>query len=194
MIFNWDVVQYKEDGKVLLLYRHERIFIEGLVKPGMEIMDVGGWGHLTERIQQEGASCVVLDNFSPDQYFPDRVKQNPYLVGDIGHLDFGSHYLENRFDVICCFETLEHVGDISHQSTAMFHIARMLKTKGVFVGTVPIPGFCHYLGEPGVHFLNEEELRKLLQEAGFVDIFIEPTGSVTKDGPLSSLYFRGVKQ
>jgi SAM-dependent methyltransferase len=190
MTFNWDVVQYREDGKVLLLYRHERIFTEVLVKPGMNVLDVGGWGHFNERVHQEGAFCTVLDNFGPDQYYPDRVK--PFSIqADICKLDVLKLSGPYTYDIVTCFETLEHVAD---QEAAVKNIYSLLRSPGIFAGTVPIPGFCHYLGEPGIKFLNEKELRKLLQDAGFVDIFIEPTSSVTQDGPLSSLYFRGVKQ
>lgn len=42
-MFNWDTIQRREDGKVLLLYRHERIFGEGLIYKGMKVLDLGGW-------------------------------------------------------------------------------------------------------------------------------------------------------
>lgn len=191
MTFDWSKIQYREDGKVLLLYRHERIFDEGLVKPGNIVLDVGGWGHLTERILQEGAKCIVWDKFTNDQYFSHRVKEHPHMAVDICTADVLAYTHKDVFDVVCCFETLEHV---DNQKSAVRNMHSVCKPGGFFVGTVPIPGFCHYIGEPGVQFLDEQQLRKLLQDTGFTDIFIEPTGSITKDSPASSLYFRGVKQ
>lgn len=191
MTFNWSSIQYREDGKVLLLYRHERIFDEGLVKSGDIVLDVGGWGHLTERILQEGAKCIVWDKFTDDQYFSHRVKEHPYMAVDICTADVLAYTHKDVFDVVCCFETLEHV---DNQKSAVRNMHSVCKPGGFFVGTVPIPGFCHHIGEPGIQFLDEQQLRKLLQDTGFTDIFIEPTGSITKDSPASSLYFRGVKQ
>jgi SAM-dependent methyltransferase len=98
--------------------------------------------------------------------------------------------MSNLFDVITCFETLEHVAD---QDAALKNIFTMVRPSGVFAGTVPIPGFCHFIGEPGITLLDEQQLRDKLTAVGFVDIFIEPTGSVTKDEVPSSLYFRARK-
>lgn len=188
--FKWDTVQYRDDGKVLLLFRHERVFQEGLIKPGMKVLDVGGWGHFTERVVQESCQCIVLDNFSPDQYFPDRVKLNEHIVANIDG-EFSSIGLEeSSFDLIHCGETLEHVLD---QEKAVANISRLLKLGGVFVGTVPIPGYCHFIGEPGIKFLDEDQLRKLLEANGFHNVFIESTPSIVEDEVHSSLYFRGVR-
>jgi SAM-dependent methyltransferase len=190
MQFRWDMIQHRPDGKVLLLYRHERLFDEGLIKSGMDILDVGGWGHLTERMEQEGAHAHVLDNMGPDQYYPDRVKKGRLIVADICTCHVRAYTMSNLFDVITCFETLEHVAD---QDAALKNIFTMVRPSGVFAGTVPIPGFCHFIGEPGITLLDEQQLRDKLTTAGFVDIFIEPTGSVTKDEVPSSLYFRARK-
>lgn len=152
-------------------------------------MDVGGWGHLTERYIQEGADCTVLDLFTSDQYYPDRVKEHKFIAGDICDPLTVANLL-NTFDIVSCFETLEHVSD---QNLAVYNISTTLKPSGIFVGTVPIPGHCHYIGEPGIQFLNEHQLRNLLHNNGFVNIFIEPTGSTTLTEVPSSLYFRGVK-
>jgi SAM-dependent methyltransferase len=191
MNFDWNKIQYREDGKILLLYRHERIFEEGLVKPGDKVLDIGGWGHFTERVMQEGAECFVWDKFTEDQYFTERVRKNKHMQVDICTCHTLAYVHSNVFDLVTCFETLEHVAD---QKAALINIHTVLRPSGIFAGTVPIPGFCHHLDEPGIQFLNEKELRNLLQETGFIDIFIEPTGSLTKDSPQSSLYFRGVKQ
>ncbi len=193
MMFNWDKVQYREDGKVLLLYRHERIFSEGLVRSGMKCLDVGGWGHLTERMRQEGCETIVLDKFTPEQYYPDRVKQETYIEGDIRDFVLANHY-SNYFNLITCFEVLEHVGKGDDQFYALTHISQMLQREGWLAGTFPIPDKVHMKDDPSVtNWLDVEDLDYFLRHAGFNNITIEPTGSITPDEDPSSWYFRGQK-
>lgn len=191
MDFNWDNVQYKEDGKVLLLYRHERIFEEGLVKPGMSIADVGGWGHLSERIRQEGSTCLIMDKFTNDQYYPARVKMEPHIEIDIcAPVETFKKY-ENSFDLVTCFEVLEHVED---QERAIKNIYHILKYNGYIAGTVPIPGYSHKVDEVDIEFIDTETLSRYLKNAGFCNVVIEPTPSINKEDPdKPSLYFKGWK-
>jgi 2-polyprenyl-3-methyl-5-hydroxy-6-metoxy-1,4-benzoquinol methylase len=188
MEFQWDKIQFKPDGKVFLLYRHERIFDEGLIKPGDSVIDVGGWGVLAERIRQEGAYCTIFDKFTKDQYYPERVSANDHIKGDI--LNDNLTRIIHNVDVITCFEMLEHCGDIRKAIKNMWH---MLKIGGIFVGTVPIPGHSHDADQEDVQFLTSVELNILLGEAGFTNILVEPTASINKEEPAVSLYFRATK-
>ncbi len=188
-MFNWDTVQYRADGKVLLLYRHERIFDEGLVKPGMNCADIGGWGHLSERIRQEGADCTILDKFTEDQYFPERVRKEVHAVFDVCGHDY-LPYIQ-FFDLVTCFEVLEHV---DNQPVAIKNMYDMLKPGGYLAGTFPVPGGTHPADDPHVHFITQEELKQLMSDAGFVDIITELTPSVNKyDSHCPSFYFKGRK-
>ncbi len=188
-MFNWDQVQYRADGKVLLLYRHERIFSEKLFKKGMNCADIGGWGHLSERIRQEGGQCIVLDKFTEDQYFPDRVRNEPHMVFDVcAPLDV---MMEKSYDLITCFEVLEHVDD---QPAAIKNMYSMLKPGGHLAGTFPVPGGTHPADDPHVHFISQDELREHMSSAGFIDIITELTPSVNSfDTHCPSFYFKGRK-
>lgn len=189
MTFEWDKIKRDEDGKIILLYRHQRIIDEGLVLPGMRVLDVGGWGVLAQRLINEGVSCVILDNFSEDQYFPDRVWKLPHMQGDITQLSEPSIW-GTDYDVITCFEMLEHC---SNQSLGVKNMYALLKPGGILVGTFPIPGKSHPVDDPSVTFLTGGELRAVLLAAGFNDVLVEPTGSVTKEEEPCSLYFRARK-
>ncbi len=188
MKFRWDEIQYRPDGKVLLLWRHERIFDEGLTSPGGLALDIGGWGHLASRIEQEGMHCIIVDTFGEDQYFPDRVRSMRYVHGDI---------LSDLFDaedymLITCFEMLEHCID---QRKAIHLVHKYLKPYGWFVGSIPIEGFCHFKDEKDVIIMDEETITKYLEEAGFANILVEPTPSINKDDKVCpSLYFKAMKR
>lgn len=186
-MFRWDKIQYKPDGKVLLLWRHERLFEEGLIKNGISVCDVGGWGHLAERIIQEGGTCLILDKFTEDQCYPDHVRSLPHVEMDICKSPINLPL----FDLVTCFETLEHVED---QRKAIFNMYSLLRVDGWIAGTVPIPGGTHPADDPHVHFLAPEELRTLLEEAGFKNILVEGTPSINKEDTFHpSLYYRGQK-
>lgn len=189
-MFNWTSINRDDNGIIILLYRHERILTEGIVTQGSSVLDLGGWGILASRLQEEGATCIIMDNFSEDQYFPDRVKSLPHINGDILDTDRLPERGAGTFDVVTCFEMLEHCRD---QSLAVKNIYTMLKPVGTLVGTFPIPGGTHPADDPDVKFLTKEELLSIFKEAGFTDILIEPTGSITKEEEPCSLYFRARK-
>lgn len=190
LVFNWDKLQYRDDGKVLLLWRHERLFEEGLIRRGTGVLDVGGWGHLSERILQEGGYCLILDKFTEDQYYPDRVRSLPHVVGDICDSRV-VQVLGAEYDLVTCFEVLEHVED---QQGAIYNMWALIKDNGWIAGTVPVPGGTHPADDPTVHFINSSTLRYFLEKAGFRNILIESTASINQDDPVHpSLYFKGQK-
>jgi len=185
--FRWDQVQRRDDGRVLLLYRHERIFDEGLVKPGARVLDVGGWGMLATRLIEEGCEATILDKFTGDQYYPDRVRTLPHVVGDV---TVPETFAPRSFDLVTCFETLEHVGDIG----AAVHSVRLwLRRGGWFVGTVPMPGRIHPEDDPACQFITAADLQALLEAEGFKHVLVEPTPSIAVDSPITSYYFKGRK-
>jgi SAM-dependent methyltransferase len=185
-MFDWNIIRRNDEGKVVLLYRHQRVLDEGIIVPGMKVLDLGGWGVFSTRLLEEGIECTILDNFSEDQYYPDRVRSLPHIEGDILDEQLISRLLCAPYDVVTCFEMLEHCKD---RRQAICNVYALLKTGGSFVGTVPIPGVVHSFSDLSVSFLNSEELHRLLSSMGFIDIFIEPTGSITNDEASCSLYF-----
>lgn len=190
MTFDWDTISYDTEGKIKLLYRHQRILDEKVVSPGMQVLDIGGWGILAARLKQENIKCTILDNFTEDQYYPERVKSLCHIKGDILEEAALSKCTLGSYDVVTCFEMLEHC---ANQKLAIFNIFRLLKDKGALVGTFPIPGIVHAVDDPSVSFLTAEQLTSLLEEAGFNNIMIELTGSIVKDETPCSLYFKAQK-
>lgn len=187
MLFDWSHIQRRTDGKILLLYRHERLFSEPFIPTVRDVLDVGGWGVLAQRFIEEGMTCTILDLFTRDQMYPDRVRSLPHKVGDVRDIDC---FPAASFDLVTCFETLEHCGDATK---AMCSIHRWLRPNGWLVGTVPIDGFCHFTDEPGIDVIEADLLRSMLTHNGFSDILAEPTGSISPSDEPCCIYFRGRK-
>lgn len=187
-MYSWDKINRRLDGQIELLYRHERLFEEGILSPGLRVLDIGGWGVLAMRMLEEGIDCIILDKFTEDQYYPDRVRSLPLVEGDI--LDSSVLCRLGKFDVVTCFEMLEHCED---QSLAVSNIYNLLHDEGIFAGTVPIPGFAHK-EEDTVNFLSPQDLNMLLVKSGFLVDLIEPTGSVFKNDVAASIYFKCRKE
>lgn len=187
MIYDWSRVQRTADGRIFLLYRHQRVLDEAIVAPDMDVLDVGGWGMFAQAVIEAGARCTILDLFTPDQYYPERVRALPHKVGSVLDADA---FAPSSFDAVTCFETLEHVGNIG---AAVANVHQWLRPGGWFAGTVPRPGYCHAEGDAGIVFVDEAALADALRVAGFGDVTVEPTGSITRDAVHSCIYFRGRK-
>lgn len=186
--FDWTHVKRHSDGRVLLLYRHQRIFDEGLVKRGSRALDVGGWGVLATAIEEAGVECTIFDADTDDQAYSARMRAHRHVIGDVTTYDDPSW--AGRFDLITCFETLEHVGNAE---AAVANMASWLTPDGVFVGTVPKPGVIHYEGEPGVTIVYPDQLRNYLVRGGLEVESIELTGSRLSTDPPGGWYFRARK-
>lgn len=187
MTFRWDEIQRHPDGRILLLYRHQRAFDEGWICADLDVLDLGGWGVLAQAAIEAGARCTILDLFTRDQYYPDRVRALPHKEGDARD---HRHFDANRFDTVTCFEMLEHCGDAD---AVLQNAHNWLRPGGVIVGTVPVPGFCHDADQPDVEFLSASELTQRLIRAGFTVTRVEPTASVVAKGPPCCTYFVGRK-
>lgn len=182
--FCWDEVRRDSRGKVMLLHRHARILQEPFWPSVRNVLDVGGWGIFAERVLQEGRTCIILDKFTSDQRYPERVQMLPHRRGDVCNAGL---FLPASFDLITCCETLEHVGDIPAALSSMY---RWLRSGAHLVGTVPLPGFCHEAGEPGITLLAEGDLCDALRTAGYDRVHIEPSRSEGRaDEPPCCLYF-----
>ena len=187
MIFQWDKIQRLPDGRILLLYRHQRIFDEGWVRSGIDMMDIGGWGVLTQAAIEAGARCTILDLFTQDQYYPDRVRALPFVEGDARDQ---KHFNPSSFDTITCFEMLEHCGDAD---AVLENAYAWLRPNGIIAGTIPVPGFCHDENQSDIEFFSETEIARRLERAGFVIVRVEPTASRSVGEPLCCIYFVGRK-
>lgn len=187
MRFAWNQLQRKPDGSLLLLYRHERIFAEAFTTAAKDVLDVGGWGVLAQRFIEEGKNCTILDLFTEDQLYAERVRALPHVVGDVRN---PSCFAPESFDLVTCFETLEHCGDAL---AAMRSVLGWLRAGGWFVGTIPIAGFCHFEGEPGIQLWSEDYLAVFLRGLGYENVHVEPTGSIAKEDKPCCVYYRAQK-
>jgi len=188
-IMQWGQQDYEPDGKLVVLYRFKRILDEGVVIPGDRVLDVGGWGKLEYRLTQEG--CFVdLINIDPDECR--RVKDLYGTSFIVMNEDIRTYGLpEDKYDVVTCFETLEHICE--GRDVAIEKIFKTLRPGGRFVGTIPIPGRCHPVGDPTVVFILPDELKDILSKYA-TDIKIEPTGSISPDELPCSWYFVATKR
>lgn len=184
-MFSWESPVVGPDGKTQLLYRHERIFQEGLVKAGMTVLDVGGWGVLAQRLLEEGCETLILDLFTHDQAYPERVRRLPHRVGDVCDR---KTFSPETFDVVTCFETLEHVADFRE---ALRSVYLWLRPGGVFVGTIPLPGHIH-AGDPDVYVPRPEELLEALYSVGFGFVTVEESASIYASDAPCCTYFKGI--
>ena len=102
---------------------------------GKKVLDIAcGTGYGSKILYDAGAIKVVgvdISNeaieFACTKY---RIKNLEFKVGDIHNLDFS----ENYFDVITCFETIEHIGN---QERALIELKRVLKPKGLLIISSP---------------------------------------------------------
>ena len=103
----WDIDEFDGNGKLIILYRFRRIIEEGIVKSGDRVLDVGGWGKLEYRLTQEG--CKV-DMLNIDKAECDRVAAKYGTAFNIINADIRHANIESEtYDVVTCFETLEHI-------------------------------------------------------------------------------------
>lgn len=187
-MFSWEINDFDEKGKLILLYRHQRIIDENIVKKGDRVLDIGGWGKLEYRLYQEGCETCSI-NIDNNMCKSLRIKYGTYfniIRGDTISLPFK----DKSFDTITCFEVFEHLKPCK-RSEIVKEISRVLRHRGNFVGTIPIPGCCHPIDDSTVDFMTPEEFAISISEY-FDNINIEPTGSAKKEDGASSWYFKTI--
>lgn len=92
------------------------------------VLDVAcGSGFGAKILEQKGAKFIHAVDISPEaielankHYASDSIS---FKVGDVKDLDFPADF----FDLICCFETIEHIQDVD---IALSELRRVLKPKG----------------------------------------------------------------
>lgn len=99
------------------------------------VLDIScGTGYGSRYLYDAGAARVIgVDtssetiDFARTEY---QINELKFKIGDIQHIDFP----ENYFDVITCFETIEH---IQNQARAFMEIRRVLKAEGLLIISSP---------------------------------------------------------
>jgi ubiquinone/menaquinone biosynthesis C-methylase UbiE len=102
---------------------------------GKKILDIScGTGYGSKILYNAGATKVVGIDISSDtiDFACAKYKMNglEFKVGNILDIDFS----ENYFDIITCFETIEHV---QSQEKAFIELERVLKPKGLLIISSP---------------------------------------------------------
>lgn len=180
--FSWVMDQYDLDGKYIILNRHA-IALPRL-KPKSRILDVGGKGKFAKRLGQEGHSATVL-NLSKDELRTrsDSAAKFHFNLGSIFEYRKGE---KGVFDYVNASETLEHIKD---QQGAINNIYRLLKTGGAFFGTVPEKGVYHHDDEKGITFIDEEQMKNMLNEAGFNNVELKWVPSMNPEDEPHNLWW-----
>jgi trans-aconitate methyltransferase len=126
-IMKWDAKLY--DDKHAFVFQYGESVLELLdVKPGERILDLGcGTGHLTKKIQEEGADVVGIDA-SPEMIA--KAKENyPGLVFSVANgADFS---VDEPFDAVFTNATLHWIQDADGVIRSVYYA---LKPGGRFVG------------------------------------------------------------
>jgi SAM-dependent methyltransferase len=134
----------------------------GRLAAGKRVLDAGcGLGYGSRILRHAGAADVVGVDIAAAVVEAARAVEEPGLrfeVGDVHDLDFE----EGAFDLIACFEVIEHVED---QRGVISELVRVLAPDGVLVMSSPnraayVPGNPHH-----VHEYLPEELRAALAES-----------------------------
>lgn len=174
----WEKDNFDKNGKLMLLYRHQRFIDEGFI--GTNILDIGGWGKLAYRLIQEGKNVVLID---VDKILLKDIKKR--FGGEL-ILSVGEELplVSDVFDTVHSSETLEHV---TCAEEVVREVHRVLRKGGIFCGTVPIPNEVHSRSEPGIRFFSKDNLKSLL--ANFKIINIEDTPSIKREDKSCSIMF-----
>jgi len=136
-----------------------RYWLAAELASGLEVLDAGcGVGYGTEMIARAGASRVVGIDLAPEAIAAASERAGEvatFGVGDVRDLPFD----EGSFDLVVCFEVLEHLEDPEPAITALKGV---LRESGLLIVSSPNRGI-YPPGNP--HHLHEftlEELRDTL--------------------------------
>jgi 2-polyprenyl-3-methyl-5-hydroxy-6-metoxy-1,4-benzoquinol methylase len=147
------------------------------LKPSLSACDIGlGEGYTLEQFYKLGMKTTGIDI---SKYMIDYLEKKyeksdldiELITGDISQIEVR----ENRFDIVTCFDILEHIPD-ENLKLAMINIKRSLVNGGLLIGTLPYKEnkdvnsvVCPECGH-GFHryghfqyFQNMEEIENMLQ-------------------------------
>jgi SAM-dependent methyltransferase len=121
------------------------VLLRRLLRPGDYYLDVGSLGVEPSMLRHEFPSCVIKAvsyegnriGVNQDSFFEDPNGENPQsiLVEQLNIENQRFPYPDNTFDVISCFETLEHLK--SSPVPMLKEIKRIIKPEGVLILTTP---------------------------------------------------------
>lgn len=133
---------------------------------GLNVLDFGcGTGYGSAMLAHAAASVTGLDISESAISWA----KNTHRYQNLNFIrcdDFGASLPEKSFDVVTCFEMIEHV-DHEMQIATIRSIANLLKSDGCLFISTPDPRFTAPYGHNPYHLreMNEKEFKDLLEES-----------------------------
>lgn len=130
---------------------------------GKTVLDFGCGTGYGAAIMADVASAVIgLDIDAPALAWAESSHRNP-RISFRRHDDLGASLPADAFDLVTCFEMIEHV-DLKMQQAAVANIARVLREDGLLVISTPNPEITALYGANPYHLreMTEAEFRDLL--------------------------------
>lgn len=131
---------------------------------GAKVLDFGcGTGYGSSSLAKVAASVVGLDISAEAIDWARKMHRNPRLTFD-RRSDLGQGLEPHSFDLVTCFEMIEHVNH-EMQIATVKSIATLLKPEGKLVMSTPDPEFTAPYGDNPYHLreMTEAEFRELLE-------------------------------
>ena len=154
-------------------YEHfPRYAMATLFAQGQRVLDFGcGTGYGTARLATVAQTVVGMDISSEAIHWARAMHRNPRIKFEV-RSDLGSGFDAGSFDLVTCFEMIEHV-DHATQIAAIESISHLLTPSGKLIISTPDPQFTAPYGENPYHLreMTEPEFRQLL-EANFPHVVI----------------------
>jgi 2-polyprenyl-3-methyl-5-hydroxy-6-metoxy-1,4-benzoquinol methylase len=129
-------------------------------------LDFGcGTGYGTAMLSRHASSVVGLDIASDAIEWARATHRHPNIQFDL-RSDLGHGLEQSTFDLVTCFEMIEHV-DHAMQIATVTSIASLLKPSGKLVISTPDPAFTAPYGHNPYHLreMNEAQFKELLHSA-----------------------------
>ena len=130
---------------------------------GKTVLDFGcGTGYGAALMAETAASVTGLDIDAAALAWAGESHRNPHLVFR-RHDDLGATLPDKSFDLVTCFEMIEHV-DYPTQQAAVANMARLLRDDGLLIISTPNPEVTALYGANPYHLreMSEAEFRDLL--------------------------------
>ena len=136
------------------------------------ILDVGcGEGSLLKMLKEKGNNVFGIDA-SKEGLLAAQEKKIDCKLLDVSTEKFP--YDDNKFDIVLCLETIEHVENPHH---CIWEIKRVLKEKGMFIISIPNFKMLHPYIYPGL--FKFKHFRNFLELNSFEIVQVKGWGQVT---------------
>lgn len=139
---------------------------------GKKVLDVGcGTGAMLALLSERGFQCYGMDLSS---FITPQNHQAINSLVVIGNAEEGIPF-KGLFDLIICFEVLEHFRKPDH---ALRHMIASLKVGGILCASTPYPQGSACLDPTHISLKKPKEWVHLLKQTGFSDIQYQPIRAI----------------